>query len=193
MVAPATQANIVIRRLIARNRLVASRRVQGVFNSLSADFIAASFALLGEGGKFTEIGKRAIWAYERHQVACAASSDYSAIAFDAAWANQQMFVGATLKLLSKRASMGALHSLPLVSFDMEGQYELAFRTLQSGRNTGKIVLRITSRATGAIGGHAVTGGTSGLGLLTARWLAQHGARSLVLASRSGKLALGAFI
>ena len=35
--------------------------------------------------------------------------------------------------------------------------------------------------------HAVSGGTSGLGLLTARWLAQCGASALVLASRSGAL------
>ena len=33
--------------------------------------------------------------------------------------------------------------------------------------------------------HLVTGGTRGLGLLTARWLAQHGARALVLSSASG--------
>ena len=34
----------------------------------------------------------------------------------------------------------------------------------------------------------LTGGTGGLGLLTARWLAQHGANGLLLASRSGLLA-----
>ena len=36
--------------------------------------------------------------------------------------------------------------------------------------------------------HLITGGTAGLGLLTARWLAQRGARLLVLASRGGALA-----
>ena len=38
------------------------------------------------------------------------------------------------------------------------------------------------------GSHVITGGTSGLGLLTARWLAQRGASWLALASRGGKLA-----
>jgi hypothetical protein len=39
------------------------------------------------------------------------------------------------------------------------------------------------------GSHLVTGGTGGLGLLTARWLAQHdGTDALLLASRSGSLA-----
>ncbi len=36
--------------------------------------------------------------------------------------------------------------------------------------------------------HLVTGGTGGLGLLTARWLAQRGANTLTLASRAGRLA-----
>ena len=44
----------------------------------------------------------------------------------------------------------------------------------------------------AASAHVVTGGTDGLGLLTARWLAQRGdARTLALASRSGVLAPGA--
>ena len=82
---------------------------------------------------------------------------------------------------------------------MRTQYELAFRTLQGGLNMGKIVLRITpctvgplddgdsrdARATGRR--HLVTGGTSGLGLLTGRWLAQRGAQCVTLASRSGAL------
>merc|ERR1712185_691222 len=43
----------------------------------------------------------------------------------------------------------------------------------------------------AASAHMVTGGTGGLGLLTARWLAQRGdARTLALASRSGVLARG---
>merc|ERR1712185_775021 len=43
----------------------------------------------------------------------------------------------------------------------------------------------------AASAHVVTGGTGGLGLLTARWLAQRGdARTLALASRSGVLARG---
>ena len=41
------------------------------------------------------------------------------------------------------------------------------------------------------GGQVLTGGTGGLGLLTARWLAEsRGASALVLASRSGALARG---
>jgi len=46
-------------------------------------------------------------------------------------------------------------------------------------------------ATISCGGQLLTGGTGGLGLLTARWLAEsRGAPALVLASRSGALARG---
>merc|ERR1712185_657673 len=69
------------------------------------------------------------------------------------------------------------------------QHEFAFRMLQGGLNTGKIVVRTASRPLGGTSdGHVVTGGTGGLGLLTGRWLAQCGARSVVLASRTGLLA-----
>ena len=46
-------------------------------------------------------------------------------------------------------------------------------------------------ATAMRDGHVVTGGTSGLGLLTARWLTQTGVCALALASRSGSLMRGA--
>ena len=49
----------------------------------------------------------------------------------------------------------------------------------------------TVRQTASCGDQLLTGGTGGLGLLTARWLAaSRGAAALVLASRSGALARG---
>ena len=57
-------------------------RLHAVLNSLSLDFIAASFASLGEGGAFEEIGKRGIWASHRH-IAASATTSYCAIALDA--------------------------------------------------------------------------------------------------------------
>ena len=169
-------------------RLLKATRSYMTLNSLSGDFIAASFAALGEGGAFQEIGKRSIWASQRH-AAAAACSTHCAIALDADMAQNPAWMHRVLQTLAARASLGKVASLPLQSFDMEAQHELAFRTLQSGLNTGKIVVRITTRGLDiARSGHLVTGGTSGLGLLTGRWLAQHGAHHLTLASRSGALA-----
>ena len=90
------------------------------------------------------------------------------MAHDPAWMH------GVLALLSTRAVAAVLTSLPLRSFDMMTEYELAFRTLQGGLNVGKVVVRVRSWSAEQHGSHAVTGGTSGLGLLTGRWLVQRG-------------------
>ena len=96
-----------------------------------------------------------------------------------------------LMLISAHVEAWTVHALPLQSFDMQAQHEMAFRTLQSGLNTGKIVIRVATRSADQMAhaaSHIVTGGTNGLGLLTGRWLTQcGGARCVILASRSGTL------
>ena len=170
-------------------RLLTNHRMHMVLNSLSLDFITASFASLGEGGAFEEIGKRGIWA-AAHHVSAVPSTRYCAIALDADMAGDPMWMHGILHLLSVRAGGEAATSLPLQSFGMVVQHELAFRTLQSGLITGKIVVRVPEASEAAIGSHIVTGGTGGLGLLTGRWLAQRGGQHVVLASRSGAVVSG---
>ena len=126
-----------------------------------------------------------IWAGPRH-IASAPEADYCCIALDVDMAHDPVWMHGALSLLAARTAAGSATSLPLRSFDMEAQHELAFRTLQSGLNTGKIVVRVATRPS-VDGDHIVTGGTSGIGLLTGRWFAQRGARCLVLVSRSGTL------
>ncbi|MDC0525426.1 KR domain-containing protein [bacterium] len=172
---------------VGATRLLNATRVHAVLNSLSLDFIAASFAALSEGGAFEEIGKRGIWASDR-KFASALSIFYCAIALDIDLTLDPLWMRSLLGLLAARVGAGATTSLPLQSFDMRAQHELAFRTLQSGRNTGKIVLCIVDLTSGCHGTQIVTSGTGGLGLLIRRWLAQHGAQCLVLASHSGVLA-----
>ena len=55
--------------------------------------------------------------------------------------------------------------------------------LQNYRPTHDFACRVPT----AVGGHLITGGTRGLGLLTGRWLAEGGACCVSLASRSGVL------
>eukprot|EP00966_Prymnesium_polylepis_P171231 3958421-Prymnesium_polylepis.1 len=70
--------------------------------------------------------------------------------------------------------------------------ELETITLSNDRSCASRLIRFSSQQSttslSIVGRHIVTGGTAGLGLLTARWLAQSGALSLVLASRSGSFA-----
>ena len=80
-------------------RLVSDGRTDMVLNSLSRDFIAASFALLGEGCAFQEIGKRGIWAAARHAASSSATS-HGAIALDGDMAHDPMWMHRTLELLA---------------------------------------------------------------------------------------------
>ena len=68
---------------------------------------------------------------------------------------------ALLRLLSSRVDAAAVESLELRSFELEKQFELAFRTLQSGSNTGKVVVRMPVQVHTDAAGHVVAGGTSG--------------------------------
>ena len=167
-------------------------RLRLVLNSLSGDFVAVSAALLGEGGALMEIGKRGAWSSERAGASAGACS-FEALALDAQTEREPSWMQGVLGELSRRLGYGAVQPLPLQAFDLEQQWEAAFRLLQSGGNFGKVVIRISAPAGEAsAGGQLLTGGTGGLGLLTARWLAaSRGAPALVLASRSGALARGA--
>ena len=70
-------------------------------------------------------------------------------------ASQFGHITTVTSLLAARAAGGAATSLPLVSFDMEAQHEVAFRALQGGLNTGKVVVRMATRQAGVGGGHLV--------------------------------------
>ena len=176
------------------SRVQLGRRLHSTLNSLSADFISCSLALLSEGGAFCEIGKRSVWSEARQSGAVGAACSCHTIALDMDTAGDPEWMQAVLSLLSRRHAAGVAHALPLVAFDIAQGFEAAFRSLLSGTNTGKVVLRVRQAGMAAAcapgDAHLLTGGTGGLGLLTARWLAQLGAGSVVLASRSGALPVG---
>ena len=89
--------------------------------------------------------------------------------------------GAMLREIAAGFEDGSLEALPTQEFPIE-RAVAAFRTMQSARHVGKIVLT-TAPVARADGSYLIAGGSSGLGLLTAEWLAERGARELLLVSR----------
>ena len=171
---------------LGASRLLGSCRLRFSLNSLSEDFIACSFALLRQCGCLCEIGKRAVWSYERHEAACA--NNFTMIALDSTIEQTPWWMCGTLRVLSARADDFVLHGLPMKLFDLEKNVLAAFRTLQGGTNTGKVVVRIPRTApTPPRGAHLISGGTGGLGLITGAWLGERGASSVVLAARGGRV------
>jgi NADPH:quinone reductase-like Zn-dependent oxidoreductase/nucleoside-diphosphate-sugar epimerase len=163
------------------------RGVDIVVNSLAGDMIDASFRALAKGGSFIELGKRGIWTEAEAQ---AKRPDAKYFAFDfgeRAWSNPSL-VRELLNELNRRLESGELRPLPTQVFPFERAAD-AFRTMAQARHIGKLAVVQSgfgvARASKVHenGTYLITGGLGALGLQTATWLAQKGAKSLVLLGR----------
>ena len=173
--------------------------VDVVLNSLAGEAINRNLRVLKPFGRFLELGKRDF--YENTRVGLRPfrnNLSYFGIDADQLMSERpdltrQLFAE-MLALFQQRV----LRPLPFRSFDAAEVID-AFRYMQQSRHIGKIVvtygggipdahilelparrLDVSAQAT-----FLVTGGLSGFGLRTAEWLADRGARHLVLLSRRG--------
>nr|WP_156758730.1 type I polyketide synthase [Actinokineospora pegani] len=155
--------------------------VDVVLNSLAGTFVDASLGLLGDGGRFAEMGKTDI----REQVP--AGIAYRPFELGEAGPDRIREIFAELVGLF---AAGALTPLPRTAWDVRRAPD-AFRHIASGRHTGKLVLTVP-RAWDPAGTVLLTGGTGTLGGHVARHLVtDHGVRDLLLATRRGADAPGA--
>ncbi|GAA1643007.1 type I polyketide synthase [Actinoplanes couchii] len=153
--------------------------VDVVLNSLVGDFVDASLRLLGDGGRFIEMGKTDI----RDAATAGTGRDIGYRAFDLAEAGPER-IGQMLTELVALFEAGVLRHLPITAWDIQHAPE-AFRHMSQARHTGKVVLTVP-RAWNPDGTVLITGGTGELGGLLARHLvARHGVRHLLLAGRRG--------
>ena len=159
-----------------------------VLNSLNGEFIAKSFEVLAPGGRFLEMGKIGIWDRARVEALDATFEYYP---FDLAVLPRENpdLVLQMMRHLLQEFESGALRPLPITVFPLD-EAEDAFRFMAQARHIGKVVL---SRAGELRRGRAarlrpdatylITGGLGALGLKTARWLSERGARHMILAGR----------
>ena len=161
------------------------RGVDVVLDSLVGEFVDASLQLLPRGGRFIEMGKADIREPDR------VAAEYPGVsyrAFDLLEAGAER-IQEMLAEVMRLFERGVLHHLPTSRFDVRRAPE-AFRVLRESRHIGKIVLEVP-QPPAPQGTILITGGTGGLGALLARHLVEHGARRLLLISRSGLKAQGA--
>ena len=141
-----------------------------------------------EGGTFLEIGKRDLWSAER-VAALGRGIRYHVVDCSERARETPQIVGATFRRVVADIASGALPPLPITTFAL-ADAAAAFRHMAQARHIGRVVLRHPADAPAlaapvrADAVYLVTGGTRGIGLVTARWLVEQGARRLVLASRS---------
>jgi amino acid adenylation domain-containing protein len=172
------------------------RGVDVVLNSLPGAFLEKSISVLAAGGRFLEIGKRDIYADTplglhalRNNVA------FYAIDLAKLGTEQPDLLRAEIKTVLTKLARRQLQMMPVTTVPVS-KIATAFRRMSEAGHIGKVVvsfddksalvqeqagasLPILSDAT-----YLITGGTGGLGLETARWLVDNGARSLVLVARS---------
>jgi NAD(P)-dependent dehydrogenase (short-subunit alcohol dehydrogenase family)/acyl carrier protein len=154
-----------------------------VLNSLAGEFIDASLELLGEGGRFIEMGKADL---RRPEEVAEEHTGVSYLAFDMAESGPER-MREILADVVELFDHGTLHHSPIAAWDVRRAPE-AFRHLREGKNVGKVVLTLP-RPLDPERTVLISGATGGLGALVARHLvAERGARHLLLASRRGSKA-----
>lgn len=176
--------------------LTGGRGVDVVLNSLAGEAMELSLQALAPFGRFLELGKQDF--YLNTEIGLRPLKEniaYFGIDVDQLLAARPELAARVFSEMLERFTAGDFVPLPHRSF---GGSEVvnAFRLMQRSGHIGKIVVdpsdlrgrggQTTGFAADPDGAHLVIGGLGGLGVRTAEWLAQKGARHLVLVSRRAK-------
>ena len=159
--------------------------VEVVLNSLTGEgFIEASLACLADGGRFVELARRDILS-EAEMAAIRPDVAYSILELDVLKEEEPARPGRALGDVMGRIAAGELTPLVHTRWPLaEAGAAMAF--MRDARHIGKIVLTAPPLREGRLRPdrtYLVTGGLGGIGCAVAGWLADHGARTIVLNGR----------
>ena len=173
--------------------------VDVVLNSLSDEMFQSTWKCVSMFGRFIDIGKKHFVSNSRLELNPFDNSiTYASVDLSLLIEHRAPYVQKLMSRVVDLFNKGVLkppspvHLIP--SSDIQG----AFRSMQSGKVIGKIVIvndattvvtakvqPIAAARVRSDGSYIITGGTGGLGRALARWLIELGARYIVLVSRSG--------
>ncbi|OQD84167.1 hypothetical protein PENANT_c014G07229 [Penicillium antarcticum] len=183
------------------------RGVDAVLNSLGGSLLQASFEVLAPFGNFVEIGKRDLEQNSLLEMATF-SRAVSFTSLDMMTLLRQRGPEAH-RVLSELARLAGQHIIkpvhPVTVYPMR-QVDKAFRLMQTGKHLGKLVLSTEPEEQAKVlprpatpklkpdASYLLVGGVGGLGKSLANWMVNHGARNIILLSRSaGKHDSGTFV
>lgn len=164
--------------------------VDVIVNMLGGELAAANRHVLAEEGIFIELGK-----YEGREIVLnqiqksKSAAKVEIVDIDATWLKQPIIIERLFRQTIQKVSNNELPLLPFREFPATHVNE-PFRLMVNAGHIGKIVLSsdsnsprqqttIRSDAT-----YVITGGTRGFGLASAMWLAENGAKYIVVIGRS---------
>ena len=166
-----------------------------VLNSLAGEAIDRSLESLADYGRFLELGKIDIDKNRRLGMGILhRNTSVHGVDLDRLLAQRPALAGALLRELVGLFEARELEPLPMRVFPITEASE-AFRYMAGAKHIGKVVItfpgeevsvaqagqvRFDAKAT-----YLITGGFGGFGLELLRWLVTHGARNLLVLSRSG--------
>jgi NAD(P)-dependent dehydrogenase (short-subunit alcohol dehydrogenase family)/acyl carrier protein len=156
-----------------------------------------SLELLGNFGRFVEIGKKDVYANSRIGLEVFSRGlSYFMIDFEKMVFEKPAEVGALLEEIIPYFEKGIYKPLASKIFPI-ADVQNAFDYMSKGVHIGKVVVKVESESLmieqsgdvvvtpQASATYLITGGYGGLGLTFARWLIENGARHLVLTGRKG--------
>ncbi|RDA88663.1 hypothetical protein CP532_4032 [Ophiocordyceps camponoti-leonardi (nom. inval.)] len=179
-------------------RLTDGRGVDVVLNSLSGDMMRASWECIGSYGRFIELGKADIMADAALPMGrFAGNVSFAAVDLHHIALTDRHLTRSLLEKALELLATGVVGPpAPLHRFAVS-EVEKAFRLMQSGKNTGRIVISlggddvVTKRLVRRPGwrfrpdaSYLIAGGLGGIGRALLRWMARRGARNLIVPSRS---------
>ena len=186
-------------------RITNGEGVDIVLNSLAGEAITRNLAVLKPFGRFLELGKRDF--YENSKIGLRPfrnNISYFGIDADQLLIERPDLANRLFKEMMSLFDNGSLRPMPYRSFPAT-RIEDAFRYMQQSRQIGKVVVSFENGnsisqenihplpsqeqelSCDPNACYLVTGGLSGFGLKTAGWLAEKGAKSLILISRSANV------
>ena len=173
--------------------------VDVVLNSLAGEAMERSLELVRPFGRFLELGKRDFYGNTKIGLRPFKSNlSYFGIDADQLLNHQPRLSKRLFGELMELFKSGRFTPLGYRLFDAGNVLE-AFRLMQQSGHIGKIVVKapvdqlLTANTSDGVfeasddGVHIIFGGLGGFGLEAAVWLADHGARSIILTSRSGSV------
>ncbi|MCW5701009.1 MAG: SDR family NAD(P)-dependent oxidoreductase [Bradyrhizobium sp.] len=168
--------------------------VDVVLNSLAGDAMEMSIACLGPFGRFVELGKRDYVSNTHIGLRPFRKNlSYFGVDLDQLVVGRETIGEALLKEVMALFESGAFTPLPYSVFGGSNVAE-AFHLMQQSSHIGKIIVKPAPAAMAQPaqaawapkdGTHVITGAFGGFGAEVARWLADQGARHLVLVGRKG--------
>ena len=200
------------------SEIMAATNGKGVdvaLNCLSGQLLKATWKCMGVFGRLIEIGKRDI-EINSHLDMSGFQGNVSFSAIDLTYMGRfrPAHLASILQKCMQLASEGAIYPVKPITVYPISDIERAFRFMQAGKHTGKVVIRpnegdivkvdwytpmnetlltslqvLARRARELFredSSYIIVGGLGGLGQSLVRWMIDHGAKNLIILSRSGK-------